>query len=342
MGKVKCWLLAVGAGLLLTAGAGAAEKAMPARTSADKTLEQAWEQYGFQNWDNTAKLFAQAQKDPTATDSQKLQAQIGGIFVTQYRAPGQKPDDALVAWTDLLQSPALPKGHPLRPFVMMHQAYAYIVKSEPDYDLARETYRQALAEIEDKKSTIAQEIILNYLSTYLMRYDREQVAEGLKQADAMLPLTNGSKFASTAHGMAASMALILEDYPRVVVETEAQYKAGILTRSYMEAALYRIARVNEIYLKKYDEAAKYYELLVKEVPTSTKGYYAKMRAAELRKGIIESKLFEAGSELDKDLQKSEDIEEIPMPVKRGGAEKPASDAGAAPAKTPAETSVEQR
>ncbi len=306
MRNAKRWMLAAGGALLLAGFAGAAEA--PERTGPGATLQKAWDEYGFQNWESTSALFLKAKADNTATPEQRLQAEIGEIFVIQYRAPGQDPEMAIRRWDALLKS--LPANHAMRPFIMMHQAYAVIVKKPADYAAAREIFRSALALIEDKKSRLAQEIVLNYLSTYLMRYDEAQIAEGLKAAEEYLPLTDGTPFSASAHGMAASMALIVKDYPRCIKETEAQYKAGILTRSYLEAALYRLAKLNELYIKNYAEAARYYDLLVKEIPTSTKGYYAKMRAAELRKGVIESKLFEPGSDLDKDLM-TNNVEELP-------------------------------
>lgn len=310
MRKAGKWMLAAGAALLFAGAGWAADARDP--NSAGALLQKAWDEYGFQNWESTGALFLKVKADQTASPSQRLQAEIGEIFVIQYRAPGQDPVMAVQRWDTLLKS--LDAKHPLRPFIMMHQAYAKVVAKPSDYEGCRTILREALALIADKKSNLAQEIILNYLSTYLMRYDEEQIKLGLAAADEYLPLTDGTPFSASARSMSAAMALIVKDYPRCIKETEAQYKAGILTRSYLESALYRLAKLNEMYAKDYQAAAKYYDLLGQEIPTSSKAYYAKMRAAELRKGVIESKLFEPGSDLDKDLLKGA-VDALPAAVK---------------------------
>lgn len=321
MGIVRSIMLSACGALVLAFGVSAGEKA-PVQSSAGKTLQKAWEEYGFQNWETTADLFQKALADPTATVDQRYQAELGGIFVTQYRAPGNRPDLAIEEWDAFIQK--LPAGHRLIPVAMMHQAYAYIVHTPSDYNTARKIYTDALELVQDKKSSVAQEIIVNHLSTYLMRYDEEQIAEGLKVADKLVPLTEGTAFAGSAHSMTASMAQILGDYPRTVRELKAQYKCGILTRSYLESALMRLARINELYLKNYQEAAYYYGLVAKEVPTSPKGYYAKLRAEELNKGIIDSKIFTAESGLDEDLKKPEFEPAATKPAAKPTPAKPAA------------------
>lgn len=326
MGTLKQWMLCLCIAALLLPAIPSPRAGEDPET-AGATLQKAWEEYGFQNWEAAARLFLQAKADKSARESQKIQAEIGEICVIQYRAPGQDPVMGLKRWDEFLAR--LPKDHALRPFSMMHQAYCHLVKRPADYEKARAIYLEALELVPDKKATIGQELILNYLSTYLMRYDEAQVALGMKEADIYLPLTDGTPFSTSAHGLAAGMAMILKDYPRAATEYQAQYEAGILTRSYLEATLYRLARINEIHLRNYDEAARYFELLVKEVPTSGRGYYARMRAAELRKGIFESKLFEVGGDVDRDLQGS-------LPENEAGTEPEASHRPAA-SESPATT-----
>jgi len=138
------------------AGAEKSQAAAPVQDPNGKKLAAAWEEYGFQNWERSVALFTEVKGSPTATEQQKLQAQIGHIFLLEYRTPGRTPELAITEWEALL--PQL-TGKFL-PFAYMHLGNAYIVQAKPDYEKARNNFQKALELVSDKKSSLGQQAVL--------------------------------------------------------------------------------------------------------------------------------------------------------------------------------------
>ena len=64
-----------------------------------------------------------------------------------------------------------------------------------------------------EESLLVQETALRYLTTYLQRPDRGEIARGLQAADEFAVGMTATPFASIFHGLCAEMAFFIADYP---------------------------------------------------------------------------------------------------------------------------------
>jgi tetratricopeptide (TPR) repeat protein len=269
--------LALAWGLAL--GAAAAEPA------ADR-LRQAWEEYGFQNWSAADRLFEQTLAAPDSTPAQQAQARFGRAFIVQNRLPGRAPEKAIPLYEQLLRD--LPAGDPLATLAQGCLGACHMDKKPADYEKARTCFRAVLERSDPARSIVAQDAAVRMLATYLKRPDPAEFRRGLAEADAVLPRLAGTPLAGTAHGFAAQMALCLNDLRRFEAELTEQDKAGIESRAVHIKVLFQIARLNEMVLKDYAKAARYYRRLHDEFPSAGSAYFAGLRAAELDAGRLNS------------------------------------------------------
>lgn len=279
--------------LAVTAAAGSEKAAQSPEKERDKygvILETAWDEYGFQNWDKAMRLFNEVLSSKNSSDRQKLQARIGEAFITEYRAPGSQPEKSIGLWDGIIKD--LPQGDPLIPFGMMHRAYAFLLMKNQDFTRGRAAYLEALALVEQKNSSIGQQIVLSYLASFMMRGIESEYRRGLVEAEKYIPLAKGGKLDSSMYAIVAAMAGCIGEYQKESDALEAQYAAGVNSRANLEGVLFKLGRINDVYLKNYTLAEKYYRIFSQELPTNRKAHYAILRADELKKGITESKILE--------------------------------------------------
>lgn len=280
-------LLAVGA------AAGSEQTGQPPQNERNRygvILETAWEEYGFQNWDKAMRLFSEVLLSKDSSDKQKIQARIGEVFIIEYRAPGSQPERAIGLWDGIIKD--LPQSDPLIPFGMMHRAYAHLLMKNPDYARGRAAYLEALALVEQKNSSIGQQIVLGYLSSFMMRGIESEYRRGLVEAEKYIPLAKGGKLDSSLYAMVAAMAGCLGEHQIESDALEAQYAAGVNSRSNLEGVLFKLGRINDVYLRNFALSEKYYRIFSQELPSNRKAHYASLRANELKNGVIESKILE--------------------------------------------------
>ncbi len=248
-------------------------------------LKTAWEEYGFQAWNQADRLFDQVILRPNATDDQKYQAKLGKAFIVQNKMPGRSAEGALKLFEALLQD--LPNSHPLRPLVQSSLGACYLDSKKPDYEQGR-AYLQEVLDNPDADPLVAQDAALRLLASYLKRPDPEQYSEGLRRSEAVISRVRGTPMESVLHWMAGRLALWTGDLRRFADETEAQYRCGIENRALLESALFTLGRLNEAVFADYACAADWYEQISKDLPTHGRGYFGRLRAAELRAGKINS------------------------------------------------------
>lgn len=252
-------------------------------------LAKAWEEYGFQSWSNADDFFNQALADSRATKNQKLQARLGLAFVTNYRTPGYDYDTAITKYKRLLQD--APKKSQTRNLALRSLAKCYYEHPhQPNPKKGKEYLDQLLKNDPELKQLITQDAVLSAMGYFLRSTNRERYQQGIIFADSFLPKFKGRELASNAWHLRALLAEGLADWEGVEKALILQYQAGIQNRSFLEQALFQIARINESKLKNYPKAIEYYRRLYKEVPTSSRAYFAKLRTDELEKGIIKSNI----------------------------------------------------
>ena len=248
-------------------------------------LKTAWEEYGFQAWNQADRLFDQVILLPSATDDQKYQARLGKAFIVQNRMPGRSAEGALKLFEALLND--LPISHALRPLVQSSLGACYLDSKKPDYEQGR-AYLQEVLDNPDADTLVAQDAALRLLASFLKRPDPEQYDEGLRRAESVISRVRGTPMESVLHWMAGRLALWTGDLRRFADETEAQYRCGIENRALLETALFTLGRLNEAVFSDYALAADWYEQLSKDLPTHGRAYFGRLRVAELRAGKINS------------------------------------------------------
>ncbi len=259
-----------------------------AQSKTGKMLATAWDEYGFQNWEKANNLFLGVISEDGVSGKHVLQARIGLAMVKQYRAPGRQPEEAIEDYKLILKD--LGELHESRSFVLFNIGYACITKDKPDYKQARDYYQKSLDSLTDKKSFLGQQIVLRYLASYLMRPDKAQFLEGIEKSKKLIPLIEGGDFEGIAYGLVAALARCVDDCQLEVDCLKKQYSLGIKNRSILSATIFKIANISDRVLKNYPDAIKYYRILAKDVPTSTQGYYSKLRALEIEKGVYKSRI----------------------------------------------------
>ncbi len=244
-----------------------------------RRLASAWVEYGYQNWRTAEKAFELVENDNKSSAKQKQQAAIGLASIVQYRVPGNKPKNAISLYEKILSELGSDKA--LQALILTRIGGCHIEKDNQDYEKARLFFREAIA-IDDMTSLPSQEAALSLISSYMLRPLPDEYRVGIKVAEELLPKLDDSPFASVAHGMVAKMAFWVGDLPKFEKELVLQEKKGISSRSVQELALFQIARLNEIELNNPAKAAIYYRRLQKEIPTSTKAYWAGLQADKLK------------------------------------------------------------
>jgi hypothetical protein len=248
-------------------------------------LRAAWDEYGFQAWSNTRRIFAGVAASAAASAAEKHQARFGLALVTQYQLPGYDPAAARGMYEALLRD--VPAGEALRAAILGQIGSCLFEQTPADYDQGRVFLRKALAE-QTADAFITQEISVRLLASYLQRPSLKEFKAGLAVADELLPKMPRGTLTSVAHGLAAQLAFAVGDLKRFEAELVAQEGAGVENREIRQQVLFRIARLNETVLRDYGKAADYYQKLHDEIPTSTQAYWAGLRAAELRQGKLNS------------------------------------------------------
>jgi hypothetical protein len=254
----------------------------PAATQ--QLLKSGWEEFSFQNFSASEQKFRAVMETGSDADS-RLQARIGVASVTQYQQPGRDPVKAAALYDGILKD--LPPGHALRALAWSRLGQCRMEQAPPALDQARAAFREALAS-DTGRTVVAQETVLHLATTYLMESRRDAFETGLKTLDELLPRVEGGPLESVAHGIAAQFALILDDPRRLCREWEAQLRVGIENRGMKARTLFQVARLCESRLRDYPKAAVYYRRLADEVPTDSRAYFARLRAAELAQGKIVS------------------------------------------------------
>ena len=262
--------------MLCTSSLGAEE------TPAD-LLARAWEEYGLQAFSNADALFADAAR--IARGEERWQAQLGRAQIVHYQMPGRDPQAAISLYEELLRE--VGDAVPWRGQLLARIADCHAELVPAQIDSARARYRQAMDALPEE-SRLVEETALRYLTTYLQRPDRGEIARGLQAADEFAVGMAATPFASIFHGLCAEMAFFIADYPALAKALDSQYRAGISNVRVKEGVLFRLARLHEVELGDYARAEEYYRRLAQEVPSSQKAHFAALRAGELAIGKLDS------------------------------------------------------
>lgn len=256
--------------------------AVPALSPIERSLRGGWNEFGLTNWEIAERLFNKVKDDTSsATPSQRLEARIGLLFITQYRQPGYDPAAAYTEYKKILQG--LAEDSDLRSLLLAQMGACQTALTEPDMEKARTHFAEALA-APGGRPVIKQNAVLNYARTFLVSAKEEDLVRCLAVLEHYMPLMQGSPLQGVAHQAAGSVALSLGDYKRAVAELKAWDRAGILNITMRGGTLYQIARISEVELKDMETARTYYLRLYREVPSDGKAYWAKQRAAEIAAG----------------------------------------------------------
>jgi hypothetical protein len=257
----------------------------PAIADNQALLQQAWDEYGLQAFPNAASLFDQVEDSAEATGPQLWQARLGLAFVTHYQMPGRDPEAAIPLYQELLRE--VDDDTSLRGLVLARLGDAHAESAPQRLDDARRLYRQAI-EILPATSLMAQETALRLLTTFMEEPDPAGFVRGLEVADELAERLRGTAFESVFYGLQVELAFFAGNYPGMARALLQQYKAGINNVQVKEKVLFQLARLNETELGDYAAAEHYYRLLAKEVPSSLKAYFARLRADELAAGKLDS------------------------------------------------------
>ena len=256
-----------------------------AQEQIDDRLFRGWNEYGLQAFSNAEELFHTVAYSENVTQEQILQAKLGLAFITHYQMPGRDPAAAIPLYENLLDE--IEGREQLEGLIFGRLADCYLEISPPEIDRARSFYKQAITVL-SKDSILLPETMLRFLTTYLVKPDSTEIRQGLIESEKLRPRFRGTDLASVFHGIRAEMAFFVSDFVVLTEALEKQYQSGINNVNVKEAVLFRLARLYELELSDYNRAEYYYRLLVSEIPSSQKAYFANLRADELNSGKLNS------------------------------------------------------
>jgi hypothetical protein len=248
-------------------------------------LKRGWDEYAFQTFPTAQRLFRRALNADAATDDEKFQARYGLAMIVHYQMPGRDPAAAIPVLQALLDD--LPAGHRLRPHVLADMGACHVETAPPDFNAGRTCYRKVLETV-DGSPTIVQTTALRLISSYLRRPSQAEFQRGTAAVAEVIPRLEGTPLESSAHGLAALLAYQQKDIPRFAAELKAQYAAGIENIQIKANVLFQIARVSEVELHDFKQAERYYRMLAEQCSFDIRAHFAKLRAAELARGKVNS------------------------------------------------------
>ena len=256
-----------------------------AQEQIDDRLFRGWNEYGLQAFSNAEELFHAVANSENVTQEQIIQAKLGLAFITHYQMPGRDPSVAIPLYENLLDE--VEGREQLEGLILGRLADCHLEISPPEIDRARSFYKQAIAVL-SKDSILLPETMLRFLTTYLVKPDSIEIRKGLIESEKLRLRFRGTDLASVFHGIRAEMAFFISDFVVLTEALEEQYQSGINNVNVKEAVLFRLARLYELELSDYNRAEYYYRLLVSEIPSSQKAYFANLRADELNSGKLNS------------------------------------------------------
>jgi tetratricopeptide (TPR) repeat protein len=270
-------------------------RAAPADGSRHPALEEGWKELRYANWPKAQDLLERVRRE-SADPRERAEATFALANLWQFRRPGPKVERARELYEQVLGEHA---DTPVAPFAVMalarladtpdlekdrdpkraRELYERLLRDWPHHRLADEAVLR-LALVNLQAATVPPEAVRGEMTASVPAADRDRL-----ETEAARLLEPHLK-ARPTNILAAPMRIVLGNlYARrgrwqdAVDQWVAADAAGVPGLSDRATLYYRIARVAEVELGRYDVAARWYGRIVTDIRRDPR-YYVALEAAE--------------------------------------------------------------
>ena len=272
-------------------GAGVRSGTSPGKASADRAaacLAEAWHHLEMVNYARAGELFGTALAGPCSR-VQPAEGMLGLGQLKQFRQPEADIAEAGRLYEAVARDFAETPAAPLAVMNLARLADAPAVEKDRDRQKARRLYRQVMERY--PSHFVADEAALRLGQTYLENVgDRAAEDEGAKVLQDWLAARGDNFLAAAMHLQLAALYERRGQYRRAVEHWTAADAADAdapvgraIGRAALASLYLQVARVLEMRLKDYAEAARWYERIVVEIERDPKYHVAKLAADRCRR-----------------------------------------------------------
>jgi tetratricopeptide (TPR) repeat protein len=250
--------------------------------AANKTLDQAWDEYHYKNFRMAESGFNRViNSRGEATDREKLEARVGAAMVVQYRLPG---DDAAKALEmEKAIATVVPTGDTLGALVHLLMGRAWLRLDQPD--LAGATREFAWVIDHFPTSISASEAVLDLSTMPVTSPSKPNIENVIASLEKAIETRPADQFLVFYYQVAGRYAMVIEEWERGRAHLMKALEYTLPNPRDLATCLFQVAYVSDKYLHDPKTAVKYYDRMVKEVMTDNRMSFCQQRSEALKKEI---------------------------------------------------------